>query len=342
MRVLVTGGAGYIGSHGARALAQRGHEVRIYDNLSTGHRELARGVELIEGSVGDAAALARALKGTDAVMHFAAHSLVGESVRNPRKYFENNVRDGLVLLNTCVEQGVRWFIFSSPAAVYGNPEKTPLAEDARKQPINPYGFSKLAFEYALESYQIGYGLRFMSLRYFNAAGADEAGDIGELHEPETHLIPAALRAALGLAPSTPMGKTGPLGTPPALEIFGDDYPTPDGTCIRDYIHVNDLAEAHVLALEHLARGGESQFLNLGTGEGHTVREVVETVEQVIGRPLPQRLVGRREGDPAILLADPSRAEKLLGWKARRSLRDMVATSWNFFQKHAMSTASSKT
>jgi UDP-glucose 4-epimerase len=327
MRVLVTGGAGYIGSHGARALAGSGHEVRIYDNLSTGHRELARGFELIEGSVGDSAALARALQGCDAVMHFAAHSLVGESVKNPRKYFENNVRDGLVLLNTCVGQGVRRFIFSSTAAVYGSPEKTPITEDAPKQPVNPYGFSKLAFEYALQSYDIGYGLRSMSLRYFNAAGADEAGDIGELHEPETHLIPAALRAALGLCPR--------------LEIFGDDYPTPDGTCIRDYIHVSDLADAHVRALEHLAQGGASNILNLGTGAGHTVKEVIETVERVIGRELPKVVTGRRAGDPTILLADPSRAEKLLGWKARRSLRDMVASSWNFFQKHMARVAASQ-
>lgn len=319
MRVLVTGGAGYIGSHAARTLVGHGHDVLIYDDLSTGHRELAQGSSLVEANITDAAALTKALRGVDAVMHFAAKSLIPESMRDPRKYFENNVCGGLVLLNSCVENGVKKFIFSSTAAVYGNPKETPITEDAPKQPLNPYGFSKLAFEGALQSYDSAYGLRFMSLRYFNAAGADEAGDIGELHEPETHLIPNALRAAVGHG---------------ELSIFGADYSTPDGTCIRDYIHVTDLAEAHVLALEYLDDNGASQFLNLGTGTGSTVHEVVSTVEEVVGRELPKRIVGRRDGDPPILLADPSRAERLLGWKAKLSLRDMVASSWNFFQKHA--------
>jgi UDP-glucose 4-epimerase len=319
MRVLVTGGAGYIGSHGARALARRGHDVVIYDNLSTGHRRLAKGFELIEGNVGDAATLARALRGTGAVMHFAAHSLVGESVQHPRKYFENNVRDGLVLLNTCLEAGVRTFIFSSTAAVYGNPQQVPTVEDAPKMPVNPYGMSKLAFEYALQSYDVGYGLRFMSLRYFNAAGCHESGEIGEMHSPETHLIPAALQSATGARPE--------------LQIFGEDYETPDGTCVRDYIHVEDLAEAHVRSLEHLAEGGASGILNLGTGKGHTVKEVISTIERVIGRDLKKRIVARRPGDPAVLLADPSRAEQLLGWKATRSLQDMVSSAWRFMQLH---------
>ena len=319
MRVLVTGGAGYIGSHGARALARRGHDVVIYDNLSTGHLPLAKGFELIEGSVGDAATLARALRGTDAVMHFAAHSLVGESVQHPRKYFENNVRDGLVLLNTCLEAGIRRFIFSSTAAVYGNPQKVPIVEDAPKMPVNPYGMSKLAFEYALQAYDVGYGLRFMSLRYFNAAGCHDSGEIGEMHNPETHLIPAALQSATG-------GRA-------ELQIFGDDYETPDGTCVRDYIHVEDLAEAHVQSLEHLAGGGASGILNLGTGKGHTVKEVVSTIERVIGRELKKSIVARRPGDPAVLLADPSRAEQLLGWKAARSLQDMVSSAWRFMQLH---------
>ena len=319
MRVLVTGGAGYIGSHAARALARRGHEVIVYDNLSTGHRELARGFRLIEGGVGDAAALRPALAGIDAIMHFAAKSLVPESVRDPRKYFDNNVRDGIVLLNTCIDAGVKRFIFSSTAAVYGVPETSPITEDARKQPVNPYGFSKLAFEYALQSYDAAYGLRFMSLRYFNAAGADDSGEIGELHDPETHLIPNALKAAAGVG---------------QLQIFGDDYDTPDGTCIRDYIHVNDLADAHVLALEDLAKGGDSAILNLGTGKGSTVMEVVRAVEAVTGRELPRRIAPRRAGDPPILLADPSRAEQRLGWKAKMSLHDMVASSWNFLQRAA--------
>ncbi len=320
MRVLVTGGAGYIGSHGARALARRRHDVVIYDNLSTGHRELARGFELIEGDVGDTSTLARALCGVDAVMHFAAHSLVAESVANPRKYFENNVRDGLVLLNTCLEAGVHRFIFSSTAAVYGSPREVPIIEDAPKAPVNPYGMSKLAFEHALQSYDAAYGLRFMSLRYFNAAGCHDSGEIGELHNPETHLIPAALQSATGARAE--------------LQIFGDDYDTPDGTCVRDYIHVEDLAEAHVLALEYLAGGGASEILNLGTGKGHTVKEVVTMIEHVIGRELKQRIAGRRPGDPPVLLADPSRAEKLLGWKATRSLEDMVSSAWKFHQLHS--------
>ena len=320
MRVLVTGGAGYIGSHGARALARHGHEAVIYDNLSTGHRELANGFELIEGGVGDSSTLARALRGIDAVMHFAAHSLVGESMEKPRKYFENNVRDGLVLLHTCLESGLNKFIFSSTAAVYGNPREVPIVEDAPKMPVNPYGMSKLAFEYAMQSYDTAYGLRFMSLRYFNAAGCHDSGEIGELHDPETHLIPAALQSA--------------IGTRRELQIFGDDYDTPDGTCVRDYIHVEDLAEAHVLALEHLSGGGKSDILNLATGTGHTVKEVVTTIERVLGRELKKRVAGRRPGDPPVLLADPSRAEKLLGWKAKLSLEDMVSTAWKFMQMHS--------
>jgi UDP-glucose-4-epimerase GalE len=317
MRVLVTGGAGYIGSHCARVLARRGHEIVIYDNLSTGHEFLARGFELIVGDVGEERHIAAALKGMDAVMHFAAHSIVPESVANPRKYFDNNVRKGLVLLNAARDCGISKFIFSSTAAVYGIPGPELIPEDAPQQPVNPYGLSKLSFEHALQAYDQGYGMRFMSLRYFNAAGAEEGGHIGELHNPETHLIPNALAAAAGLRPE--------------LQIFGDDYPTPDGTCIRDYIHVSDLAEAHALALESLSAGEESAVLNLGTGEGSSVREVVAAVEQVIGKRLPHSIAARRPGDPAILLADPSRAQERLGWKASRSLRDMIASSWNFFQ-----------
>jgi UDP-glucose-4-epimerase GalE len=319
MRVLVTGGAGYIGSHAARALARRGHEVVLYDNLSTGHRQLARGFPLIEASVGDAPALARALRGMDAVMHFAALSIVPESVENPRKYFENNVRDGLVLLNTCLDAGPRRFIFSSTAAVYGNPLRVPITEDAPKAPVNPYGMTKLAFEHLLQSYDAAYALRFISLRYFNAAGCEESGELGELHNPETHLIPSALQSVTGARRE--------------LRIFGDDYDTPDGTCVRDYIHVDDLAEAHVLALEYLGEGGPSRVLNLGTGQGHTVKEVVNTIERVVGRELPKTVSGRRPGDPPVLLADPSRAQQLLGWKATRSLEKIVSSAWNFHQLH---------
>src|SRR5215470_4486340 len=247
MKVLVIGGAGYIGSHTARALKRHGDEVVVYDNLSTGHRFLAQGFELVEADMADSAKLRLCLNGVDAVMHFAAHAYVGESVKDPRKYFRNNVEAGLAVLNTAVDSGVLRFVFSSTCAVYGTPARVPITEEAPRQPINPYGVSKLYFENALEAYDRAYGLRFASLRYFNAAGADESGEIGELHDPETHLIPLALAA-------TQKGST-------ALQIFGSDYPTADGTCIRDYIHVNDLAEAHALALASLGDGKASLAVN---------------------------------------------------------------------------------
>jgi UDP-glucose 4-epimerase len=314
MSVLVVGGAGYIGSHAAHALKRRGLEAIIYDNLSTGCARLAEGFELIVGEVSDSAKLAQILRRVDAVMHFAAHAYVGESVENPRKYFQNNLVGSLSLLNAVVDSKVRKFIFSSTCAVYGIPAKVPITEEVTRQPVNPYGASKLAFEYALEAYDRAYGLRFVSFRYFNAAGADESGKIGEVHTPETHLIPSAFEAI--------------YGNRPALEVFGDDYPTPDGTCVRDYIHVNDLAEAHVLGLDYLA-GAKSAELNLGTGRGHSVREVISTIEQVSGRKVPLRKAPRRPGDPAQLVADPSRAEKLLQWKAKYSLGEIVSTAWKW-------------
>jgi len=315
--VLVVGGAGYIGSHAARALRRLGHEAVLYDNLSTGHAFLAKGFELIEADINDAAKLSAAMRRVDSVMHFAAHAYVGESVENPRKYFHNNVEKGITLLNTCLDCGVRRLIFSSTCAVYGVPAQVPIPENIPRQPVNPYGVTKLFFEHALEAYDRAYGLRFANLRYFNAAGADETGEIGELHDPETHLIPLALAAASGAGPQ--------------LEIFGEDYPTADGTCIRDYIHVNDLAEAHVLALQHLASEGDSVAVNLGTGRGYSVKEVVNEVEQVTGRPVPRRVGPRRPGDPPELVADPRKAEKLLRWKATRSLNDIVSTAWKWMQ-----------
>jgi UDP-glucose-4-epimerase GalE len=320
LNVLVVGGAGYIGSHAARALRRRGHQVIIYDNLSTGHASAASGFELIRGDIRDSGTLAGALRRGDAAMHFAAFAYVGESVENPRKYFANNVEAGLALLNACVDCEVRNLIFSSTCAVYGVPEKVPITEDSPRQPINPYGVSKLFFERALEAYDRAYDLRYASLRYFNAAGADESGEIGELHEPETHLIPRALQAV--------------AGTQPPLELFGTDYPTPDGTCVRDYIHVNDLADAHVLALERLSEGANSFAANLGTGRGYSVREVLDSVKQVTGQAVPIRVAGRRAGDPPSLVADPCRAENLLRWKASRSLQEMVATAWNWMQRSA--------
>lgn len=326
MIVLVVGGAGYIGSHAARTLRRRGHDVIIYDNLSTGHEFLASGFELVRGDIADLAKLSAALRRVDSVMHFAAHACVGESVENPRKYFRNNVESGLALLNACLDCDVRRVIFSSTCAVYGIPVKIPISEKNPRQPVNPYGVTKLFFENALEAYDRAYGLRFASLRYFNAAGADESGEIGEVHDPETHLIPSALLAASGARRE--------------LELFGTDYPTPDGTCIRDYIHVNDLADAHVLALEHLAQGADSMAVNLGTGRGYSVKEVLDKIEEVSGLKVPVRLAGRRAGDPPALVADPSLAEKLLQWKAMRTLDDIVATAWKWMQRQSPKALSS--
>jgi UDP-arabinose 4-epimerase len=317
--VLVSGGAGYIGSHAARILRKHGFEALIYDNLSTGCASLAKGFELVTGDVANVKKLADVMKRCEAVMHFAAHAYVGESVRNPRKYFANNVEGGLALLNTALDTGVRNIIFSSTCAVYGVPAKIPIQENTPRQPVNPYGVTKLVFEQALEAYDAAYGMRFASLRYFNAAGADETGEIGERHDPETHLIPLALRAAMGSG---------------VLQVFGNDYSTPDGTCVRDYIHVNDLAEAHVAALRHLMNGGKSIAVNLGTGRGYSVMEVIAAIEEVTGKRVPTNVGMRREGDPPALVADPACAHKVLGWKATRSLREIVSTAWNFMQHHA--------
>ncbi|MGB6249082.1 MAG: UDP-glucose 4-epimerase GalE [Terriglobales bacterium] len=318
MAILVVGGAGYIGSHAARALRRSGYDVVLYDNLSTGFRRLAQGFELVEGDIADEATLRPALARVDAVMHFAAHAYVGESVENPRKYFQNNVAAALSLLNSVLDAGIRRFVFSSTCAVYGIPGQIPIAEQAPREPVNPYGASKLFFENALEGYSRAYGLRSVRLRYFNAAGADESGEIGELHEPETHLIPLALAA------STESG--------PELQIYGLDYPTADGTCLRDYIHVNDLADAHVRALQYLEGGGDSLAVNLGTGRGQSVLEVIQAAESVTGRAVRRKVGPRRPGDPPILVADPAKAQKVLGWTARRSFADIVSTAWGWMQK----------
>jgi len=318
VRILVVGGAGYIGSHAARALNRHGCEPVVYDNLSTGHDFLAKGLEFVQGDISDSKKLGEVISGVEAVMHFAAYAYVGESVENPRKYFRNNVEAALSLLNAAVDAGIKRFVFSSTCAVYGTPGRAPIPEDTPRQPVNPYGVTKLFFENALEAYDRAYGVRFASLRYFNAAGADESGEIGELHSPETHLIPLALSAA------TPSG--------PTLQVFGTDYPTPDGTCVRDYIHVNDLAEAHVLALKKLEEGGQSFAVNLGTGKGSSVLEVIRAVEDVTGNKVRSVMGPRRPGDPPALVADPSRAQELLQWKATRSLRDMVATAWKWMHR----------
>jgi UDP-glucose-4-epimerase GalE len=324
LAILVTGGAGYIGSHAARALRNAGYQVVIYDNLSTGFRRLAHGFELVEGDIADNTRLRPVLARVDAVMHFAAHAYVGESVENPRKYFRNNVLAALRLLDSAVEAGIRRFVFSSTCAVYGIPEKSPIVEQTPREPVNPYGCSKLFFENALEAYARPYGLRSVRLRYFNAAGADESGRIGELHDPETHLIPLALAA------SAPDG--------PALPIYGSDYATPDGTCVRDYIHVNDLADAHVQALQYLERGSDDDYaslaLNLGTGRGYSVLEVLEAVREATGRRVRRIMMPRRPGDPPLLVADAAKAQRVLGWNARRTLPDIVSSAWSWMQQNS--------
>ena len=318
MRVLVTGGAGYIGSHTAKALAKSGHEPITVDNLSSGHRWAVKWGRFVEGDLGNTQLLPALLRDEriEAVMHFAASLLVGESIREPRKYFWNNVVNTLRLLDAMLEVGVKRIVFSSSAATYGDPQKVPIPEDHPTRPVNPYGETKLMMERALQWYGNAYGLGWVALRYFNAAGADPEGELGEEHDPETHLTPLVVKAALGRLPY--------------VEIYGTDYPTPDGTAIRDYIHVTDLAEAHVLALEYLTRDGPSLALNLGTGQGHSVREVINAVGRISPRPVPVREGPRRAGDPPVLVADASHADKVLGWKPRQSgLETIVQSAWNW-------------
>jgi UDP-glucose-4-epimerase GalE len=325
LTILVTGGAGYIGSHAARALRVAGYDVILYDNLSSGFRRLAKGFELIEGDIADREKLNQILQRIDAVMHFAAHAYVGESVENPRKYFHNNGVAALSMLNAALDAGIRRFVFSSTCAVYGTPDRVPINEQTPREPVNPYGASKLFFENVLEAYSRAYQLSSVRLRYFNAAGADESGEIGELHDPETHLVPLALEA------TSENGRE--------LQIFGSDYPTADGTCVRDYVHVNDLADAHVKALQHLEKlseekRGESLALNLGTGRGHSVLEVMQAAERATGRPVRRLMGPRRAGDPPALVADPTKARDLLGWTAKRSLEDIVSSAWNWMQSQS--------
>jgi UDP-arabinose 4-epimerase len=319
--VLVTGGAGYIGSHTCKVLARAGHQPVVFDNLSRGHREAVRWGPLIEGDLADRNRLLTALEThrVAAVMHFAAYAYVGESVADPAMYYRNNLGGSLSLIEAMRETGVDKIVFSSTCATYGIPAGSPISESAPQLPVNPYGETKLAIERALHWYGEAYGLRSASLRYFNAAGADPEGEIGEHHEPETHLVPLVLQTALQQRSH--------------VDIYGTDYPTADGTAIRDYIHVEDLAEAHVRALEHLCAGRESTALNLGTGRGHSVREVIAAAESVCGRAIRQREAPRRAGDPPVLVADPSRAAEQLGWRAHRSdLQTIISTAFAWHKR----------
>ena len=319
--VLVTGGAGYIGSHAAKALRRAGYGVVIYDDLSAGHRTAALGAPLVEGDIHDGPRVARALREhrVEAVMHFAAWLSVSDSVANPRGYYWNNVAGTLALLEAMTSTGVGRLVFSSSAAVFGDPTETPIAESHPTRPVNAYGETKLAIERALPHYERAYGLRSISLRYFNAAGADPEGELGEDHEPEPHLVPRAIDAALGGEP---------------LEVFGDDYPTPDGTCLRDYVHVTDLAAAHVLALRALERGAPAGVYNLGAGRPVSVREVIAAVERVTGRSVPSRVAPRRAGDPAVLFASSVAIARDLGWRPEHGdLETIVRTAWQWREAH---------
>ncbi|MDF2874674.1 MAG: galE [Sporomusa sp.] len=318
MNVLVTGGAGYIGSHTVRLLEKAGSNVVVYDNLVTGHRQAIKNSIFVEGDIFDSTLLADTIKRYEisSVVHFAAYSLVGVSMLQPRDYYHNNVVGTLNLLDVMLANGVKKLVFSSTAAVYGEPETSPITETVIKQPTNVYGRTKLIMENAMADYSRSYGLKYIALRYFNACGADVTGDIGEDHEPETHLVPLVLKACLGKMDR--------------LKIFGDDYPTKDGTCVRDYIHVSDLGQAHVLALKALYNGHESDIYNLGNGSGFTVKEIIETAEAVTGLTAPKEVAARRAGDPAVLVASSDKIRQDLGWQPEYTdIKNIIATAWRW-------------
>ncbi len=325
--ILVTGGAGYIGSHTLRALTKRGFRVLCLDNLSTGFRGFVGSVPLVEADLANRGEIARAFsKGSvDAVIHFASHALVEESCRNPHKYYRDNIGNCLNLLEVMREHGVGLIVFSSSCSVYGIPQTLPIRETTPLDPVNPYGFTKMVIERILRDYEKAHGLRSISLRYFNAAGASADGGIGEWHDPETHLLPRLFQVALGEAP--------------VAEVYGQDYPTSDGTCVRDYIHVTDLAEAHMAALEYLFSGGASDVFNLGTGKGCSVLQVLRQVASTTSRELPISYLPRRPGDPPELVADPSKARKILGWTAKHSsLDEIVESAWKWHRTNHESPA----
>lgn len=317
-RLLITGGAGYVGSHCVKTLAGAGHECVVYDNLFRGHREFVRWGPLIVGDVRDAERLAQVFDvyAFDAVLHFAALAYVGESVLEPDRYRDVNETGTRTLLTTMRDAGVKRIVFSSTCSVYGEPQKMPITERTPCNPVNPYGQTKLACERMMDDFDRGWGLKSVRLRYFNAAGADPEGEIGEWHEPETHLIPLVLDAASGKREM--------------VEIYGVDFPTPDGTAIRDYVHVTDLADAHHRALNYLLQGGQTVALNLGTGRGVSVREVIHAAEKVTGGPVPSRIVGRRDGDPPELVADPREARKVLDWSRKvQGIEQIIADAWRW-------------
>ncbi|MBM7556663.1 UDP-glucose 4-epimerase GalE [Halanaerobacter jeridensis] len=322
MNILVTGGAGYIGSHVVKELLATEHQVVTYDNLQKGHQDAVFGGEFVTGDLADKQLLADTFKkyDIDAVIHLAADSLVGESMENPAKYYHNNLINGINLLDVMIEHDVDKIVFSSTAAVYGEVEEMPITEEIEKEPTNVYGRTKLAFEQVMKDYQQAYDLKHISLRYFNASGADESGEIGEDHDPETHLIPIVLQKVLGQRDE--------------LAIFGTDYPTRDGTCVRDYIHVTDLAQAHILAVEALNEGQESTAYNLGNGDGYSVKEVIETASEVVGNNIDAVEGERRAGDPAKLIASSNKIKEELGWTPQYGdLKTIIATAWNWHQNN---------
>lgn len=319
--VLVVGGAGYIGAHTNKELCKNGYKTVVYDNLNTGHKGFCLWGNFFQGDLNDIRKLQEVFTEypIDTVMHFAGSAYVGESVVDPEKYYLNNVRNTLNLLQVMREFKVNKIIFSSSCSIYGIPEELPIKEDSKQNPINPYGWSKLMIEQILKDYSKSYGLRFMALRYFNAAGADPESEIGEWHEPETHVIPLILDAASGRIEN--------------LKVFGNDYPTSDGTCIRDYIHVSDIAHAHVLALDFLNRGGESQCFNLGNSRGYSIKELIATAESVTKKKVPFLIESRREGDPHSLIGNTQRAVEILAWRAQYSdLNTIIESAWRWYLK----------
>ncbi|WP_372637876.1 UDP-glucose 4-epimerase GalE [Cohnella sp.] len=318
MAVLVTGGAGYIGSHAVAALLEKGEQVVVVDNLYQGHRDAVLGGKFYGGDLRDSEFLAKVFQENDidGVIHFAANSLVGESMKDPGKYYHNNVYGTLCLLEQMQKAGVSRIVFSSTAATYGEPERVPIDEYDRTVPTNAYGETKLSMEKMIRWFDVAHGIKFVSLRYFNAAGAHESGKIGEDHNPESHLVPLVLQVALGQREF--------------ISVFGDDYATEDGTCIRDYIHVSDLADAHILALERLRQGGESAIYNLGSGNGYSVKQVIDVSREVTGHPIPAKIEARRAGDPAVLIASSNRARQELGWSPKRDkLEAIVKSAWEW-------------